>query len=134
MNKGIIVGRITQNLELRYTPNNMAVCEINIACNNTKDDTTFLKIDTFKTTAETVGKYCKKGDTIGIEYIVKNHNWTDKNGNKHYDYSFIGQRVYFIAQAKQKETNIEEKTEKYDNMKDFEDFGNQISIDDNFLD
>lgn len=48
MNKGIIVGRLTRNPELRYTSSNKAVTKITIACNNTKDDTTFLDITIFE--------------------------------------------------------------------------------------
>ena len=39
MNKGVIVGRLVRNPELRYTSSNKAVAKITIACNNSKDDT-----------------------------------------------------------------------------------------------
>ena len=94
MNKGVIVGRLVRNPELRYTSSNKAVTKITIACNNSKDDTTFLDITIFGKMAETTDKYCQKGDILGIEYIVKNHNWEDAKGNKRYDYTFIANRYY----------------------------------------
>ena len=122
MNKGIIVGRLTRNPELRYTKNNKAISNITIACDNSKDDTTFLKIDVFGKIAETLCEYTQKGDLIGIEYIVKNNNYEDANGNKHYEYSFIANTTKFLS------TN---KKSTYENS--FEEFGESINIEDNFL-
>ena len=133
MNNTILAGRITKNLELRYTPSNKAVLEVPLAINNSKDDTTFIKVTVFGNIAETVNKYCKKGDMIGVQAMVKNHNWIDKNGNNHYDYSFIANKITFLqTKAKNEVEKQEEKKDKYNNA--FEEFGEQIEINDNFLD
>lgn len=133
MNNTILVGRITKNLELRYTPSNKAVVEVPLAINNSKDDTTFIKVTVFGNIAETVNKYCKNGDMIGVQAMVKNHNWTDKNGNNHYDYSFIANKITFLqTKTKNEVEKQEEKKDKYNNA--FEEFGEQIEINDNFLD
>ena len=131
----ILVGNITKELELRYTPNNKAVLDLPIAVNNGKDDTTFITTTLFGITAETTYKYCHKGDTVGVQAIVKNHNWEDKDGKKRYDYSFIANKITFLSTKKQEEKE-EIKTEKYDNTKDFEEFGEQVELDisNNFLD
>lgn len=97
MNKGVIVGRLTRDIELRYTLQNKAVSEFTVACNNSKDDATFLKVSAFGKLAETTAEYCKKGDMIAVDYTVKNHNWEDKNGAKHYDYSFIANKISFLS-------------------------------------
>lgn len=127
----ILAGRITQNIELRYTPNNKAVANINLAINNGKDDTTFITVTSFGKIAETVSSYCNKGDMLGVQAMVKNHNWTDKNGNTHYDYSFIANKITFL-QTKPKEQTPQTK-KKNDNMDIFEQFGEQIEINDGFL-
>ena len=133
MNNTILVGRITNNLELRYTQSNKAVVEVPLAINNSKDDTTFIKVTVFGNTAKTVNMYCKKGDMIGVQAMVKNHNWTDKNGNNHYDYSFIANKITFLqTKTKNEVEKQEEKKDKYNNA--FEEFGEQIEINDNFLD
>lgn len=136
MNKGVIVGRLVRNPELRYTSSNKAVTKITIACNNTKDDTTFLDITIFGKMAETTHEYCQKGDILGIEYIVKNHNWEDTKGNKHYDYTFMANRVEFISKASKSTNKVETPQEQAENglNKDvFEEFGDSVSIDDDFL-
>jgi len=132
MNILIITGRITKDLELRYTTNNKAVVNIPLAVNNGKDDTTFIDVVVYGNIAETTCKYCKKGDLIGAQATIKNNNWTDSNGNKHYDYKFMGYKVTFLSTKKE----VIEETKKEENANDdiFSDFGEQISIDDNFLD
>lgn len=136
MNKGVIVGRLVRNPELRYTSSNKAITKITIACNNSKDDTTFLDITIFGKMAETTNEYCQKGDILGIEYIVKNYNWEDEEGKRHFTYNFIANRVEFISKASKSTNKVETTQEQAKNSlnKDvFEEFGDSVSIDDNFL-
>ena len=142
MNKFQVIGRYTSDPELRYTKENKAVANFNIAINNGKDkngneDTTFIKISVFGATAENIGKYSKKGDLILVEGIIKNNNYEDKDGNKRYEYIFIGNRVEFLSRttnntSKEKQTEKEPKNSELDD-KVFEDFGNSIEIDDSEL-
>ena len=108
----IFIGRITKDLELRYTKENKAVLDFVIAINNGKDDTSYIKLTSLGSTAELMAKYCKKGDLIGTQGLIKNHNWEDKNGNKHYDYTFLANKVTFL-QPKQKQDNTQEQTDIY---------------------
>ena len=129
MNNYTCAGRITKDIELRYTSSNKAITEISLAVNNGKDDTTFIRLTAFDKLAELVSKYCKKGDLIGTQSIIKNHNWTDKNGNKHYDYSFIINKISFLAKGNKQEAK------KQDNTSVFQEFGDQLEIDvENMLD
>lgn len=129
MNNYICVARITKDIELRYTPSNKAVAEISLAVNNSKDDTTFIRLTAFDKLAELVSNYCKKGDLIGTQSIIKNHNWEDKNGNKHYDYSFIINKISFLTKANKEEVK------KQDNTSVFQEFGDSLEIDvENMLD
>ena len=128
-NNLILIGRITKDIELRYTPSNKAIAEISLAVNNGKNDTTFIRLTAFDKLAELVSNYCKKGDLIGTQSIIKNHNWEDKNGNKHYEYSFIINKISFLAKSNKEEIK------KQDNTSAFEEFGDQLEIDvENMLD
>ena len=130
-NNLILIGRITKDIELRYTPSNKAVVQIPLAVNNGKDDTSFVTLTAFDKLAELLSKYSKKGDLIGTQSIIKNHNWEDKNGNKHYDYSFIINKISFLAKGnKQEEAKQESKKETHDI---FQEFGDMIEVNDNFL-
>lgn len=108
----IFVGRITKDLELRYTKEGKAVVDLNLAINNSKDDTTFITVTVFGRIAESTNEYCKKGDLIGVSGSIKNHNWEDKNGAKHYDLTFLANKISFL-QSKPKQENKEEQTDIY---------------------
>lgn len=126
-NQFILIGRLTKNPILRNTSTGKSVCEISIAVQNGKEDTSFITINYWNKVAETINNYCKKGDLLGVQGIIKNHNWEDKEGNKHYDYAFVGNKVSFLATGK-KEVKEEKKEDP------FEDFGEMISTDSDFLD
>lgn len=105
-NNCIAIGRLTKDIELKYTNSNKAVIELPLALNNGKtadgqEDTTFITITIFGANAENCAKYCKKGDLIGVNFMIKNHNWTDKENKKHYDYNFLGNRITFLSSKKE---------------------------------
>lgn len=130
MNNNLIaIGRITKDIEIRYTNSNKPIVNIYLAINNGKDDTTFLPIIMYGKMAEAANQYCKKGDLIGVYATIKNNNWEDKQGKKHYDYTFIANKVSFLS-SKAKEIK-EEKKETHD---PFQEFGDMIEVNDNFLD
>lgn len=108
----ILIGRITKDLELRYTKEGKPVLDLNLAINNAKNDTTFITTTVFGKVAETTKQYCQKGDLIGVSGMIKNHNWEDKNGNKHYDFTFLANKISFL-QTKQKEEVKQEQTDIY---------------------
>jgi single-strand DNA-binding protein len=131
-NNFIFIGRLTRSPELRYTSSNKAVTQIDLAIANTKDDTTFVPITLFEKMAENVCKYCEKGDLIGFQGSVKNHNWEDNKGNKHYDYTFMANRMSFL----QTKTNNQQEPKQAENVKKstdeqiYADFGDSIEISD----
>ena len=129
-NNFFFIGRLTKNPELRYTSSNKAVAQIDLAVQNGKDDTTFVPITLFEKMAENVCKYCEKGDLIGFQGSVKNHNWEDSKGNKHYDYTFMANRMSFL----QTKTNNQQEPKQAENVKKstdeqiYADFGDSIEI------
>ena len=131
-NKFFFIGRLTRNPELRYTSSNKAVTQIDLAVQNGKDDVTFVPITLFGNIAENVHKYCEKGDQVGFQGIVKNHNWEDNKGNKHYDYTFMANRMSFL----QTKTNNQQEPKQAENVKKstdeqiYADFGDSIEISD----
>lgn len=130
-NQFTLIGRLTKEPILKSTSTGKSVCEISLAVSNGKDDTSFIQVSFWNKIADTISKYCKKGDLLGVNGIIKNHNWEDKNGNKRYDYVFIGNKISFLATAQKKEV-VSPKNEKA-SIDEFEEFGEQVSIDE-FLD
>ncbi len=122
MNKFEIIGRLTKDAEIKYTKENKKVASFTIAVNNTKDDSTFFKINTFNGTADLIEKYTKKGDLIYIDGMIRNNNYEDKKGNKHYEYEFVANKIEFLSKV-----NKEEKKEnKKADSQVYADFGNSI--------
>ena len=129
-NNFILVGRITKDLELKSTSNGKSILKVNIAVQNGKDDTTFIETTIFGKMAETTHTYCRKGDLIGVSGIIKNHNWEDKNGSKHYDYTFLANKVTFL-QTKNEKSKPEIVKESNEDI--FANFGSEIDLNDNDL-
>ena len=86
-NKVILAGNLTRDPELRYTPTGTAIAKFGLAINrkwrdsqtgDLKEDVTFVDIDVFGKSAETVGQYMKKGSAILIEGRLKLDQWEDK--------------------------------------------------------
>lgn len=129
-NNFILIGRLTKEPELRATSTGKSVCDITLAVNNSKDDVSFININLWNKTAEIVSKYCKKGDLVGTQGIIKNNNYEDKNGVKHYGYTFMANQISLLSKSEKKE----EQPVKEPEEDPFEDFGKQVDIDSNFLD
>lgn len=127
MNKFEVIGRLIKDPEIRYTESNKKVVSFTIAINNSKDDSTFIKITTFNGTADLIEKYTKKGDLIYIDGMIRNNNYEDKEGKKHYEYVFIANKVEFLSRTKEENKVVNKETKK-DNSEDqvYIDFGNSI--------
>ena len=86
-NKVILMGNLTRDPELRYTPKGTAVANLGLAVNRTwrnaegqqQDETTFVDVDAFGKQAETLGQYMQKGRPILVEGRLKLDQWEDKN-------------------------------------------------------
>jgi single-strand DNA-binding protein len=89
-NKVILAGNLTRDPELRYTPKGTAVARLGIACNRRwksetgemKEEVTFVDVDAFGKTAETIAQYLKKGRPILIEGRLPYDTWEDKQTNQ----------------------------------------------------
>jgi single-strand DNA-binding protein len=85
-NKVILVGNLTRDPELRYTPKGTAVAKIGLAVNRRwttetgeqREEVTFVDIDAFGKQAETIGQYVKKGRPLLVEGRLRLDTWDDK--------------------------------------------------------
>ena len=85
-NKVILVGNLTRDPELRYTPSGKAIAKIGMAVSRAwttetgekKEDVTFVDVDSFGRQAEVIAQYFKKGRPILVEGRLKLDQWDDK--------------------------------------------------------
>jgi single-strand DNA-binding protein len=88
-NKVILMGNLTRDPELRYTPNNMAICKFGLAVNRRykdgqsgewKEEPTFVDVTVFGARGEAFQRFHTKGKPAFIEGSLRLDTWEDKNG------------------------------------------------------
>ena len=113
MNKVHLIGNLTKDPELRYTKQNTPVASYTIAINSRygeQQQTDFINISTWGKSGEFVSKYFKKGQPIAITGRLKNRNYEDSNGVKHYSMEVVTEDIEFVG-SKKEEVKIEPKEE-----------------------
>lgn len=136
MNKAFLIGRLTAKPELKYTTSNIAVTSFNLAVDRPpredgKKEADFIEIRVWRKQAENVCKYLDKGSLVAIEGRIQTEKFTTKDGENRYKTLVIAERVMFLNSKKKEETKEELKNNDND---PFADFGQTVSIDDEFLD
>src|SRR5277367_2654742 len=105
-NKVILMGNLTRDPELRYTPKGTAIAKIGLAVNRNwtsesgekKEEVTFVDVDIFGRTAENVAQYMKKGRPILIEGRLRLDQWDDKQtGQKRSKLGVVAETVQFLG-------------------------------------
>jgi len=114
INKAILMGRLVADPELKQTTNNIAVCKFTIAINRPKQkdkeqQSDFINIVVWRNTAEFVSKYFTKGKMIIVEGALRNNNYTDGNGVKHYTIEVHADNVSFGGDKKSDDASTEQK-------------------------
>ena len=98
LNKAILGGRLTNQPELKQTPQGVAVTTFSIAVNRRgkKDETDFINCVAWRQTAELICKHFGKGSSICIVGQIQVRSWNDNNGNKRYATEVIADEAYFV--------------------------------------
>lgn len=111
-NKVILVGNLTRDPELRYTPKGTAVAKIGLAVNRVwtsetgekKEEVTFVDIDMFGRTAENVAQYMRKGSPLLVEGRLRLDQWDDKQtGQKRSKLGVVAESVQFLGSPRASE-------------------------------
>nr|DAH84326.1 MAG TPA: Single strand binding protein [Caudoviricetes sp.] len=101
MMKCVAVGRLTKDIsEIHMTPNGTPIATMSIAVHNRKDDTTFLDLTLVGKTAEACSRYLSKGNMVYVEFVIKNNNYTNKDGQNVYGYKYFVSTVDFLQTQK----------------------------------
>ncbi len=109
VNKVILIGRLTRDPELRYTPSQVPVTELGLAVNrlmggggggeenDRKEETLFIDVTVWDRQAENCCQYLTKGRSVYVEGYLKLDSWDDKNtGEKRSKIRVVGQTVQFL--------------------------------------
>ena len=104
LNKVMIIGNVTRDPEIKYTPKGSAVVDIGIAVNRTftpeggerREETTYIDVTLWGRTAETA-EYCKKGRSVYVEGRLQLDSWEDKaSGQKRSKLRVVGENYQLL--------------------------------------
>lgn len=112
MNKVIIMGRLCADPEFRQTPSGVATCRFSVAVNRPftnkqtgEREADFIRVTCWRQQAEFVSRYFRKGNMIAVEGSLRNNDWTDQNGVKHYSMDVQAENVHFCESKNPNQNN-----------------------------
>ena len=104
LNKVLLIGNLTKDPELRYTPNGTAVTTLRIAVNRKfkdrtgelKEDTCFITVTAWDKQAEICNQYLQKGRAVFVEGILQSRSWETSDGQKRSTIDVRAERIQFL--------------------------------------
>ena len=111
MNFVCIVGRLTKDIELRTTDNGKNVVKFTLAVNKDKEHTNFINCVVWNKLAETMAKYCKKGDLIGVNGEIQTGSYENSKGDKVYTTEVLTNKITFLSTKQEEKTKVQEQQE-----------------------
>lgn len=144
MNKVNLIGRLTADTELRYNTSNIAYSRFNLAVNRSflnadgEREADFISCVAWRKTAELIHKHFKKGSEIGLSGRIQTGNYEKENGDKVYTTDIIVEEITFIGSKKDSRPEPEYTGDAQNDVSKteedpFAEFGESISIEDDFL-
>ena len=129
INQTVLTGRITRDLELRYTGTGTAVLSFGVAVERPfknaqgERETDFIDIVAWRATAENISKYFKKGDGIGIIGRIQTRNYENNEGRKVYVTEVVADNFDFPIQNKSQQQSQSNNQQSQSNGSPFESVG-----------
>ncbi len=104
-NRVILIGNVTRDIEVRYTPGGTAVADVGIAANDKRktangewvEEATFVDCTVFGNTAENASKYLSKGSPVMFEGRLKLESWETQDGQNRSKLKVIVERMQFLG-------------------------------------
>lgn len=102
MNRVVLVGRLTKDPELRYTPAGVAVATFTLAVNRTfkngqgEQEADFINCVVWRKPAENVANFLKKGSMAGVDGCVQTRNYEGNDGKRVYVTEVVAESVQFL--------------------------------------
>lgn len=106
MNKLIIIGNLTADPQLRYTPQSVPVCDFTIAVNGKRKDdpTQFFRVTAWRQLGETCAKYLAKGRKVFVSGTVSYRTWETADGQTRVSIEVTADDVEFLSSAQDDRT------------------------------
>lgn len=135
MNKVILIGRITKDIEIRKTQTGTTVGSFSLAVNRKikqegQPETDFIRCVAWSKTAETMSQYLGKGSLVGIEGRIQTGSYQDKDGKTVYTTDVIVEAFEFLESKKQEMAYASQNNSSHQDVNDYGSDGLQIDSDD----
>ena len=127
MNKIFLIGRIANDVNLSETNSGVAVCRFSIAVNrrrasaDAEQQTDFFNVTAWRGLAETVARYCKKGNKIAVTGQIQIRQYEDRDGAKRTSVDVVAEEVEFLSPKSNDEARAAEEPKKKPALEPFED-------------
>lgn len=101
INRVVLVGRLTKDVDLRKTPNGASVVSFTIACNRRvkqqgQPDADFINCVAWNRVADLMAQYLHKGALIGVEGRIQTRSYDDRDGKRVYVTEIVADSVQFL--------------------------------------
>ena len=110
MNKVILMGRLTKDIEMRQTPNGVSLARFSIAVtrrfknSNGEYDADFINCIAWRKTGEFIARYFQKGSMIAVVGSIQTRSWDGNDGKKQYATEVIVDEAYFTGSKSENST------------------------------
>ncbi len=114
LNKVMLIGNLTRDPEMRYSPSGTAIAKIGLAVNteyrsgsggDKKEDVCYINVTAFGKLAEIATEYLEKGRSILVEGRLSYRSWEDKDGAKRSMHEVIADQIQFLGQKPEASAN-----------------------------
>lgn len=102
LNRVVLVGRLTRDPELRYTPNGVAVANFTIATNRPyrnqqgEQEADFINCVTWRKQAENLANFMRKGSLIGVDGRIQTRSYEGQDGRMVYVTEVLAENIQFL--------------------------------------
>jgi len=111
LNVVVLMGRLVADPELRHTPNDVSVTSFTLAVersyvkSGTDRQADFIDVVAWRSTADFVCKYFRKGQLVAVQGSIQTRSYTDKEGNKRKAFEVVADHVHFAESKKDSSNN-----------------------------
>lgn len=119
-NKIILMGRLVRDPEIKQTSSGISIANFTLAMDRSFGDekkTDFIPVVAFNGTADTIGKYVRKGQQLLVSGQLQQKSWEDKDGNKHSSFEVFAQEFSFCETKASDSTKSSTKQESFSTAK-----------------
>ena len=114
LNKVMLIGRLGQDPELRYTQDNTPVATLSVATNSPvkrgdswEEETEWHRVVAWRRLAEVASEYMNKGTLVYVEGRIKTRSWEDRDGNKRWTTEIIARDIQILSGRGERAEGVE---------------------------